>query len=354
MGLYKKVIWIVGLAIILIIGFVTFKAIYENPNWEWFNLDFTKRTDLITSYGTLIGGLLAFLSTLVVAYGLVDQNEKLLISKNEERQREIIGYRDNLILLSSFLTSIIDNIQNQGKTLNKFIQSELKNPTLANVTGFSVNKNFERIIEMDYSMIYKSIRHFMHDQQEWEKEFLNMYSVLDFYKEIIPHIMVNYQSQQAEKTQRKNEISDLVNDFLFNLSEVRNEIIVHSSEVERRKNQWFKVIDEFHSNYQLYIEEMKKGRDKESDLSLLRNEYFLPFHENLVKIKKGNWPEKFNESTLIDVVGALSIKIQKLEGFSRNYILNLKDTYKNYLYPSSENLVKLKRLKSKIDRSISV
>lgn len=147
--LYKRII--LGVFAITIIGilFLTIQAIYATEDWAWFKMDYTGKEGVISSYGTLIGGVLAFLSILFVLFQVYEQREQIEQDKRAAEQKIVEEYKNIFKLLSSFLASVLRDINHNGKKLKDFCEAELKNPTLSNQTYFTVNNNFSRIIEMD-------------------------------------------------------------------------------------------------------------------------------------------------------------------------------------------------------------
>ena len=95
---YKVLITIISIVTAIILVVLTIDAIYEIDNWKWFNIDFDKRDHIVSAYGALIGGVLAFLSILFVIYQVLEQREQIL----QEKINSKIEYEKKTVLLCLF------------------------------------------------------------------------------------------------------------------------------------------------------------------------------------------------------------------------------------------------------------
>ena len=146
---YKKIIkWVFWLTLALIV-FLTFQAIYETDNWKLFDVDFNTRDHIISAYGSLIGGILAFLSILFVLYQVYEQREQIIIERQDIANDKQQDLKDRLLLLSNYLKTLENDIVKHGERMEVFYKSEKDKPSAMNTMYFNTNKNFERVIEMD-------------------------------------------------------------------------------------------------------------------------------------------------------------------------------------------------------------
>lgn len=353
---YKVLIAVVSIFTIGIVLFLTIDAIYETNNWKWFSVDFDKRDHIISAYGALIGGVLAFLSILFVIYQVLEQREQILQEKKDVKKEKIEEKKDLLKLISSFLGSIINDIKHQGKDLKTFYEKELKYPTLSNQTYFTVNDNFNRIVEMDYISVYKSFRHFFKDAEDWEKKFLNFYRDIDFYLQITPHLREKYTSQMGEKVKLKYIIQENIQQFLHKFHNVRNKYILNYTPPFNLNNfQYFKVMNLFWLEYRSYLSYLENSLDKskmDSDLTDLKKTYFEPLFNDLLKLKVIHTPVLFEETALIEDLGKIIIKIKQLESFALNYGNDVKKYCDSYYMPDSKNLKSIIEFKELLDSTL--
>jgi large-conductance mechanosensitive channel len=356
--IYKKGITVVSVIIIFIILFLTFDAIYETNNWEWFSVDFNGKDKIISAYGSLIGGVLAFLSILFVIYQVLEQREQIWQEKKDLEKEKINEKRDLLKLISSFLDSIIGDIKNQGKEFKKFYEKELVYPTLSNQTYFTVNNNFNRIIEMDYMAVYKSFRHFFKKEEDWEKKFLDFYRNIDFYLKSTPHLSDKYTAQMGEKVKLKYEIQKNIQTLLNDLHSIKNKYIntYPIPPFDLFNFEYFRVLKDFwlaYRHYIAYINNSINNSTIDSDLSDLKITYFKPLFDKLLFLQKKQVHYEFDEIVkLTEDIGAVIIKIGQLEVFAKNYGKDVKKYCDAYYMSDSKNLKSIIEFKELIDVTI--
>ena len=177
-----------------------------------FDIDFNNSK--VSNYGSLIGGLLSFLAIMFVIFGFAEQREQVNVEKFEKDKKVIDEYFSRLNLMNSLLKNILTEISIHGERMEKFIKIEKEKPTQSNVTHFSANKSFNRILEMDSLMNYKSIQHYFSDKDGWEKMFLNLYNFVDFYSASLEEHRIKYNNHILDKVERQKEISELCKDFI--------------------------------------------------------------------------------------------------------------------------------------------
>ena len=92
-----------GVVIIFLI-WVSIEAITETENWKFFDLDFENREGVISSYGSLLAGLLSLVSILFV---LLDLTYQRRLKSQEDEQRESARnqrLKYNLEIITLFMT----------------------------------------------------------------------------------------------------------------------------------------------------------------------------------------------------------------------------------------------------------
>lgn len=355
---YKVLITIVSIVTGIILIILTIDAIYEIENWSWFNIDFDKRDHIVSAYGALIGGVLAFLSILFVIYQVLEQRQQILQEKVDANNEKIEEQKDLLKLLSSFLGSVINDIKHQGKDLTTFYKKELAYPALSNQTYFRVNENFNRIVEMDYMSIYKSFRHFFKTEKDWEKKFLNFYRNIDFYLKITPHIRENYSSQMNEKVKRKYSIQSDIQAFLTDLNNIRNKYIKSYPipPFNPFNSPYFTALTDFWIDYKNYLNFLRHSVNKsklDSDLLDLKVTYYEPLFNELLSLQKKRVPLEFDEiEKLTEDLGQIIIKIDDLKFFATNYANDVKKYCDSYYVEDNINLKSLIELKELIDSTL--
>ena len=82
--LYKKILIGITIVVFLLILIFTIDVIRETPNRSFLDIDFQNKDNIVSAYGSLIGGILAFLSILFVLFGLLEQRQQILNEKAEK------------------------------------------------------------------------------------------------------------------------------------------------------------------------------------------------------------------------------------------------------------------------------
>lgn len=344
------------LGIILII--VTIDAIYETENWLWFNIAFEKKSAVVSAYGALIGGLLAFLSILFILFQIQEQRNQI----EKERQKEIEeikqDLKDRLILTKTFLDTIIEDIKLQGGNLKEFYEKEKENPTLSNQMFFTVNNNYNRMMEMDFLTNYRAYRAYLKSQDNWEKNFLNLYQRIDFFNQASLEIRNNYHSQIVEKTQLKNELRALIQRFLTNVNDYRNQFIKAGLDTPTLNNsEWFQYISKFLGEYYKYNQRMEQQQEEEgnqdSNLSELKSDFFSPFLNQILDFKNREVQPHIEEGDILNEAAYILRKIEELENMAVNYSSDIKKMYDQYYSTNSEHFKELKQQREILHTAIN-
>jgi large-conductance mechanosensitive channel len=320
---------IIGLSIIftILIIIFTIDVINEQPNWSWFNIDFN--SSKVANYGALISGLLSFLAILYVIFGIAEQREQNENVEKEKNKEIIKNYESRLKLLKSLLIKITDEIKVQGKRMEKFYKEELENPTQPNVTHFSANKSFNRILEMDYLMNYQTIEYFFKEDQDWEKLFLNLNSYVDFYSETLLEHREKYQNHILDKVKAHKEISDLCLNFLDIGSKMMEKHKVDLGPEEYLNNRWVANFNDFVPAYYDYMDECKQNQTA-TNFRVLSNTFFLTFLEQAMQIRSVIGFDNFGSQDLVRLASTIRKKIYEVEMYSIQYAENVKYYFDEY------------------------
>ena len=215
--LYKNIIIGISVATIFLLIFLTIDSINETGNWKLFDIDFKNNDDIVSAYGSLIGGILAFLSILFVFFSILEQREQILLEKKEQQVDLENDLLDRLKLLNNFIISAIGDIESQGERMKSFYEAEKLAPSNMNTMYFNVNNSFGRLVEMDNLSLFKSYQMYFNTKPNWEKMFLETYNNIDFYSEALKELREKYQSHINDKVSQQKQISsDLLK--MMNLS----------------------------------------------------------------------------------------------------------------------------------------
>ena len=346
--LFKKTLIFIIILVLISITIITVDLIRDNKNWKLLAIDFKNKSDIISSYGTLIGGILSFLSILFVLISLLEQRQQILEEKAETLRNEENELLDKLKLLSSFFKSAIDNIKLQGEELKQFYIKEKENPSQMNKIYFTTNKNFTRIIDIDPSSIYKAIKSNFKNDDEWEKMFLNIYSIFDFYSEALKDLRDKYQSQINFKVEEQKKISDdlrkllniganLIDDYKINIGP------------DYLNYPWCNLINEFTPEYYGYLKECEDNKTA-TDLRIVSDELLLPLIENAMIIRQSYGYDIYGSRLIVNLSSDIRKRINEVEAHCKYYAEDIENLYLKYFIDENENILKIKDFKSKIDK----
>lgn len=196
----------VSIAILIFIVFITVKLILKTENPALFDIDFDKKAHIVSSYGTLVGVLLTFLSIVFVIYTIIQQKEQYNDEKLSENKKEKDALFDRLKLIRNLLNEISKHITQSGIEMKSFFTKEKNQPLKSNQMSFYTNKNYYRLLELDYQLIFSAFQEFSNDDDK-TKLFNNLYKKVDFYSESIVEQKEKYQYHIKDKYERIQKIA---------------------------------------------------------------------------------------------------------------------------------------------------
>jgi large-conductance mechanosensitive channel len=349
--IFKNTLYIlIGLAFGSIMV-ITVNLINETENWKFFGIDFANKDAIVSSYGALIGGVLSFLSILFVLISLLEQRQQVLREKQELVDVEKNELLDKLKLLSSFFKSSIDNIVLQGEEMKKFYIPEKEFPSTMNKMYFTTNKNFTRVIDLDPSHIYKAINMYFGQTSDWEKMFLNIYSIFDFYSEALKDLKVKYESQINFKVKEQRKISENLKKLLNNGAYLVDEYKINKG-TEYLSYPWSNLMNEFTPLYYGYLDECKKRKEPTS-LRFVSDNLLSPFLQTAMKIRNDFGYDVYGSRTIVHLTSDIRKRINEVEAHCKNYAEDIEYHYLNSFAEKNENLLKLDEYKQKMDLIIN-
>lgn len=350
-NLYKKILIGITTLILLLIVIFTIDVIRETPDRLFLNIDFENKNNIVSAYGTLIGGILAFLSILFVLFGLLEQRQQIINEKAEKEAEYAQELKDQLKLLSSYFKSTIKDILNQGKTFSEYSKKEQAEPSEMNTMHFTANKNFTRIIDMDPLSIYKAVRTNFQTDENWENMFLNIYSIFDFYSDGLRELREKYESQIDFKVKEQRKISFEIRSFLNSCSS-----LVDKYKIKHPKKYmsyaWVQLVNDFTPQYYAYLEDCKQN-DKPSSLRFISDNFLLPFLAEAMKLRDDPGYEKPICRKLVVSASNIRKDISEIEFNCIHYARDIEKQFNEYFSEENKHLKELKRLKLEIDNKLN-
>jgi len=357
-------ICILLLALLLII---TFQAITFRENWTY-SLDFGE--DIIGGYASLAGGIISLLSAILLIYTIFTQLSqfkhqdvqfkeqlKLQIDQFKEgiRQQEYQDKKDlyfKLKLIDVFLISIISHLKTTAEQVHLFLEKEKEEPLAANLLFFPVDKNMDRLNDMDYISVFKAFQEFFGAEDEmWIKRFNDLFSLVNFYNDATEELRSNVKYHIKDKYERKKKIADSTQKALNNCLEI----------VEKYKNElgegylnhpYCSLINDFIPAYYKLLEEDIE-ENSETNLDKLSQLIFLPFLENIMRVRAQIGFEEYGVEGLVSSISTIRKEIYGLKYDIQYFTENLEERFNSFYSSESKGMKDILEIKSFIHSKTS-
>lgn len=347
---YKTLLIIITFVVISLIIIFTIGVIRETPNWSFLSIDFKNKDNIISAYGTLIGGILAFLSILFVLFGLIEQRLQILNEKDEKEEEDKQELIDQLKLLSSYFKSTIDNILAQGKKFSEYSKKEQDLPSEMNTMYFITNNNFTRIIDINPLSIYKSIRTNFQTDENWEKMFLDIYRIFDFYSNALRELKEKYESQIDFKIKEQKKINFKIKTLVNKCS-----TLVDKYKIKYPKKYmsypWVKLANNLTKKHYVYLDNCEKN-NKPTSLREVSDKLLYPFLKEAMKLRDNPGYEKPICRKVVVSTGNIRKDISEIEFYCIHYARDIEKQFNEYFSEESKLLKQLKQLKLGIDKKL--
>jgi large-conductance mechanosensitive channel len=364
------VVFFISIIIISTLIFITIQAVVETENWKIFDIDYTNKEKVISGYSALLGAILSSLSIIFLVYTIYLQNveskkqkkrfkkehklqkQQFEIEKLREEKKERANKFSLIKLISVFLDSVIKHIEETSVELLNFIEAEKENPIKMNTLFFLVNKSITKLIEMDHLSIFKGFEYFFIDDREWIQKYQRLFNSVGFYNDALLELRTNYDYHKTNKFSRKKKIGvdlkNLMDESSRFLNRNRNELTENYLEYP-----YVKIINEFIPAYYEYLNEYQ-STGEETDFDHLSQNLLKRFLEKCAVIRKQIGFDDFGIEEIITQVSSIRKEIWSLKNDCIYFANNNEERYKAYFSPESSSLIKLKELKSFLDKRIEI
>lgn len=350
--IYKIIIIVISILTALIIGFLTIDAINETGNWNSFDLDFQSKDHIISSYGTLIGGILTFLAILFVIYQIQEERQFYYREKQTKKDSEQQDLLARLKMLTALMKSVLIEIKKRGEVMNKFAQDELNSPSSMNMMSFSSLNNFRRLVNMDELTNYKAFRlYFSND--EWEKLFINFNNNIDFYHENLNEMMNKFNSQISEKVSKQNKINLLYNKLISDSGDLIEEYHKIFNKDEYLNQPWSLVVNEFVLSHHTYLNDCEE-KDEPNNLRRISDDIIFPFIRKGIDLRDQIGYDQFKSHDLISLASMIRKEINAMEMHCKYYAEDVEKYYTEYYSPNNLTLKNLSEIQEKLVNLTSV
>lgn len=345
--IFKNMLIILTISVLIVIIWVSVDLVNETSPRQ-IKIDFTSKSDIVTAYGTLIGGILSFLSILFVILTLVEQRQQILRAEKIAEKNNKQELFDKLKLLNSFLISMIDGIKKQGEILKEYYLAEQSQPSKMNRMYFLANRNFARAVEMDSLSIYKGIRLYLkNDNPNWEKTFLNLFTLIDFYKEGLEDLRTKYVAQLNFKVEEQTKIG---HSFLklMNMCATLTDDYKIAEPNNYLSFPWTKLINEFTGEYYKYLKECE-DKNEATDFRVISDEILIEFLEVAMEFRETIGYDTYGSRYIVSFVADIRKQINEIEVHCKDYAKDIEEQYNSYFRPGNDSIKSLEELKTKIE-----
>lgn len=349
---YKRIIkWVFWTTIVLII-FLTIQAIYETDNWKAFAIDYNTRDHIISAYGTLIGGVLAFLSILFVLYQVYEQREQIIREREEVSEDKRQDLKDRLMLLTNYLLTLKNDIIKHGERMEVFYKKEKENPSFTNSIYFNTNKNFERVIEMDILSNFKAFQLYFNDEgNDWQRQFINLYEIADFYNEAFKDLKKKYELHTTDKVKTLKLIAKDMGDMLNAIAKLVDDYRTKYGAEDYLTKPWSILVNEYTPAHYVYLQEVQNNGEV-PDYRHISNELLMPLISSAMEIRNDIGYDDMGSRDIIEMASNIRKRIWEVETYSLQYADDIEKQYTNYFSADNESYTRLSEIKTLIDEKL--
>ncbi|AWL08130.1 hypothetical protein HME7025_00247 [Aquirufa nivalisilvae] len=338
---------IASMAILIFLVIITFKLITETDNPALFTIDFDEKSHVVSSYGTLVGSLLTFLSIIFVIYTILQQKEQYSNDKLLEKSKEKNALFDRLKLIHNLLNEIFKHITDTGVEMKAFFEIEKEKTFGSNQMSFYTNKNYYRLLELDYQSIFSAFQEYSKDEDK-TKSFNDLYKMVDFYSESFIEQREKYLYHINDKVERKQKIASELNSVMDEASKMIGEYKIElATNNEYKQNLWFQLLNELIVFYYKLISEKD-----DADFEAIEKEVLVIFLKKANAVEKNIGFEKRILDLVLKIAG-IRKQLNSMKMESLNFSNQIESRYKKYYAPESKNLMRLNELSTNISGLIT-
>lgn len=352
MKIFKTSTYIViflSILLLILISYFTYNIliIEDNPS---IYIDFSNKHDEISSYSSLIGGLLSFLSILFVIYTILfqkDINEKHL-ELNEQNKKEDLKNKIEILII--YLDTYLETLDVMNKNIQEYLEIERKFPTQMHILYFNVNKNFDRFIKISPDDIYCALKEFK-KEEEWKNLFVDLYSLIDYYHDLLLELKNNNINYKNDKYKDFNNI----NTSILNLYDIKAELIAEIRDNFPRiynEKPWTKILNKSIIEYYSYLENTSK-KQIQNDLDEVNEKILTPFLEEAVNLDRILINKYQTGRKIINITSRIRKELYSTKSKNFYYLNNLETYNSKYFSKESNSIQKIIKIKKELEDYIN-
>jgi hypothetical protein len=355
--------WIFGTTLVIICIIFIFLAILsidaanETDNWQFLNFDFTKRNNIISAYGGLLGAILSFITILFVILDLIYQRRQKTIEIEEKEDIRIQELKDSLSLVQVFIDRLHKNNIDQSKIARDYVQKEKTEPTEMNRMSFYPNTYPKLILEIDRKNIFKALQEFK--PVDWQNTFIDIIKIPDFYDKSSEELSGKHQIHLNKKYKHSSEIGQKLDVLIDKVLDARNKFILENSLPKETllENPMFIVLNTFKEatvkitkERKVKTEAGKKPDEISSSLMEFRKDIVSPLFDGIMELYRSKQEVPENIEEIHSLTQYFLRQTEKLIKDSNDYADHIEYYNKKYLSEESEFQKRLIEVSEKISK----
>lgn len=344
----KKIIIGISLFFIGLILILLFQLIAETDNWKWFAVDYNGQADEISAYGSLLGGILSFLSVLFVLYTIFETRQQIQAEQLEKRNDERLSKLNRLKLVSNILISTIDEIKSQGEAMSEFYQAEKAEPSKMHMIYWNTNRHFGRLMNLDFLEMFKAFEEFFSDDPNWNKTLLNLYSLNDFYGDAFSELKQKYRDQIDWKVSEQKLIGKEMNILLDKATDVIDNYREWLGGINFLQSQWASLFNDYVPSHYAYLDACLQAGEM-PDFRHISNNLLLPLIKSAMAIRESEGFDRRGSREVVSLASNIRKRINEVEVYCKQYAGDIEKQYVNYFSLENESLRLYQSIKEKID-----
>lgn len=262
--------------------------------------------------------------------GLENEKNKRIDESNQLGKIEKKNHATNIKILKSLITSLLEIYDKSDPLIIKFILEEEKKPLAVHLFNFTTNASYEYLKKLDFKNLYDSIVYsFSNKDDDWEKDFIEVLNILDFYEKLLEEIKSTYLIHSQSKANKLNKIGITLN------KEMRNVLTDINLKDLDGVEDYLAIVN----NRNLRNEPIVPDNEfQPGDFSRLQDIFLKKYLNHLVIRFKETNDEKFK--TQLDIFSDINKEIWSVKFETEKYIKHLRSVYENY-FTNRQRFIKI-------------
>jgi len=331
---------ILGITILVII-FSFLSPLIFTSNTIFDRLDFTETGQIGDTIGGIVNPFIALagvLLTFLAFYMQIKANKiqisQFNISLGKEKEIRVLNEKkdcyNKLKLLCTDLKTIESDIYQKADGIKSYYEEVNKNPYATNFIKQSPTKKYSRILEIDRLSIFNGFNTFFTSEDEWIKDFSNLYNILDFLPEFFNDIYNKYDYHTKELYDKKMGIRNSLIELMDDLSKIINAYLKENNKDNYLSFPVSKLANDTILKYYRVIEESldsERNVIKETDFKKIEEEVLKYFLKEIFKLRNNKDSEDVRLEPIIERISSLRKQLHLIIQGSHEFANNMKSQY---------------------------